>query len=417
MSPEPTRDRATRAESPESPHVPPQPQVRDRTYAALDGLRALAVIMVVATHAAFQTGRYERGFGNNALSRLDSGVAIFFVLSGFLLVRPWLIAAARQGAPPSLRIYALRRVTRIMPAYLIALGGAFLLMPENGGARMADWVRHVFFLQIYQPGWLKPGLTQTWSLAVEWSYYLALPLWGALLLRLSRHRWRPRALLASLAGLALVPFLWEWLLHVVDSPHLPTAGTWLPAYCGWFAGGMALAVARVHLDEHRPHQSSRWWFVHRLGAHPWTCWAVAALALFMCMNPLAGPRSLQPATSLAIVTKHSLYLVMAVALVLPAVFGDSSSARAVFGNRFMRWCGDLSYGVFLYHLIVLAGVMALLENEIFTGDLAPVLALTLGGTAALAAASFRLVEAPLLRRAHRYRPPRHRTRKPPRPPR
>ena len=69
-------------------------------FPALDGLRALAVTAVVGTHCAYWTYRYGRGVGQGLLARLDSGVAIFFVLSGFLLSRAWLIAAAETGRRP-----------------------------------------------------------------------------------------------------------------------------------------------------------------------------------------------------------------------------------------------------------------------------------------------------------------------------
>src|SRR5512133_1784909 len=57
-------------------------------FPALDGLRAVAVAAVVLTHAAYWTGRTERGLGAAVLARMDVGVAVFFVISGFLLVRP-----------------------------------------------------------------------------------------------------------------------------------------------------------------------------------------------------------------------------------------------------------------------------------------------------------------------------------------
>jgi peptidoglycan/LPS O-acetylase OafA/YrhL len=118
------------------------------------------------------------------------------------------------------------------------------------------------------------------------------------------------------------------------------------------------------------------------------------------MTPVAGPRSIQASTAGQAVTKQTLYLVMAVALVWPAVFGRSQSVQAVFGNRVMRYAGDISYGVFLYHLLVLDGVMNLLDNPLWTGKVVQVLPLTVAGSVALAAVSFRYLERPIIVWAH-----------------
>lgn len=83
--------------------------------ASLTGVRAVAALLVVGTHAAYTTGKYTHGYWGLVGSRMEIGVPIFFVLSGYLLFRPWVKSAATGGPPPSLSRYVWHRVRRIMP--------------------------------------------------------------------------------------------------------------------------------------------------------------------------------------------------------------------------------------------------------------------------------------------------------------
>ncbi len=86
------------------------------------------------THAAYTTGKYTHGYVGLVYSRMEIGVPIFFVLSGFLLFGPWVRAAASGGPPPSVRRYAWHRVRRIMPAYVVTVLAAYVALPlPHGG--------------------------------------------------------------------------------------------------------------------------------------------------------------------------------------------------------------------------------------------------------------------------------------------
>ena len=89
--------------------------------ASLTGIRAVAAILVVATHAAYTTGKYPQGYVGLVYSRMEIGVPIFFALSGFLLFRPWVRAAVTGGPGPSVRRYTWHRFRRIMPAYVVTV--------------------------------------------------------------------------------------------------------------------------------------------------------------------------------------------------------------------------------------------------------------------------------------------------------
>src|SRR3954451_21181803 len=104
---------------------------RDRAFPTLNARRAGGAIMVVLTHAAFNTGRINDGWIGAMLARFDFGVTIFFVLSGFLLSRPWFLAAARGEERPSTRHYLWKRALRILPLYWVVVVAALVLDPAN----------------------------------------------------------------------------------------------------------------------------------------------------------------------------------------------------------------------------------------------------------------------------------------------
>ncbi len=383
----------------------PKSGVDHSAFPALDGVRAVAVIAVVVTHAAYWTGRYEHGFAAPLLARLDVGVALFFVLSGFLLSRAWLAAAVSGGPPPSLRRYAWRRALRILPVYWLTVAVALTVLPENRGAGPADWLRHAALLQIYRTGWFRQGLTQTWSLATEAAFYAVLPAIGAVIMWLTRRRgWSPAALLTGCTVLVLASVVWYELLSSTGWAFGSQGRFWLPGYLGWFAGGIAMAIIRTELDRDPAPSSTAWRVAADLGGRPGLVWAFAAAALLLLLTPIAGPRAIGAPTGPDAVVKSLGYLVVAVAFVWPTVFGRSSAVDLLLGNRVMRGLGRISYSVFLLHLVVLEAVVHLLGYRLFTGSALPVAVLTLAATSAVSVVTYRLVELPFLELSHPGRP-------------
>lgn len=376
-------------------------------FPALDGIRALAVAGVVATHAAYWTYRYGRGPGSGLLVHMDAGVALFFVISGFLLVRPWLLAAARGEAPARVGAYFWRRALRILPAYWVALLFAFIALAQNHDIGVGDVVRQLGFAQIYHFGWMRAGLTQTWSLCTEVAFYLLLPFLGAGAVTVSRQwGWRPGVLVGSCVGLAGLNVAWLVWTHASGWSVFTPANFWLPGYLSWFAGGMAMAVVEVHLTTRPEGAHGRWRAATTIGASPGVCWTLAAGLFLITATPIAGPYTVGFITTTQALVRNLLYAALAMLIVWPAVFGPGTWANAVFANRPMRKLGDLSYGVFLLHLVVLVGVMHLLGYELWTGSATAVFLVTGLGSVALAALLHRYVEQPVnsLRRLVPARP-------------
>src|ERR1700746_2561726 len=150
---------------------------------AVEGMRACAAIGVVVTHVAFQTG-HSGGVDGRLFGRFDLAVAVFFALSGFLLWRGHAAAARGLGSRPSTGHYLRSRVVRIMPAYLVAVVVILTLLPDGNHPNLTVWLANLSLTQVYVPLTLTAGLTQMWSLSVEGSFYLALPIIALLARRL-----------------------------------------------------------------------------------------------------------------------------------------------------------------------------------------------------------------------------------------
>jgi peptidoglycan/LPS O-acetylase OafA/YrhL len=369
----------------------------ERSYPCLDGLRALAATAVVVTHVGFWTGHYRDDVFGRVLSRLDVGVPVFFVLSGFLLSRPFFLAGVRGRPTPRAAAYLWRRALRILPAYWITVVAAFLLLAPNRTLGVGAWIRHLALVQPYAARGFAEGLSNTWSLTPEVAFYLALLPIGAGLVALSGdHPERPRRVLLVLAAAGVVGLLWVGWARAAGPFSVPV-DMWLPGFAGWFGAGMAFAALSV--------ADRTWWPVQvlsALGSSLATCWITAGALFWIALSPLAGPLTLDPPTAAQAMVKSTLYLGIGALLVLPLVFGDQ---RSGVGRRFLahpvtRFLGEISYGLFLVHVVLLALGYRLLDIAQFTGNFVLVLVGTwLAGTL-VAAVIYLAVERPLSRLRH-----------------
>ena len=341
---------------------------------SLTGVRALAALLVVGTHAAYTTGKYTHGYVGLLVSRMEIGVPIFFVLSGFLLFGPWVKAAVAGSAAPSVKRYAWHRVRRIMPAYAVTVLVAYVVYHfrdagPNPGHSWNGLLRNLTLTQIYTDSYmfshLHQGLTQMWSLAVEVAFYLVLPAIAYLLLVvLCRRQWRPYLLLAGLGALVLTSPAWMVLVHTTD--FLPDgAPLWLPGYLAWFVGGMILTVLAA--------MGVRcYWFV----ALPLAlvCFAIAS-------TPIAGEPTTSPSGLAQAVVKTLIYAVIATLVVAPLALGDRGWYSRLLASRPMVWLGEISYEIFLVHLILMEVAMVeILHWRVYTGSMAALFVVTMGLT-------------------------------------
>ena len=346
--------------------------------ASLTGVRAVAALSVVGTHVAYGTGALANGYVGLMFARLEIGVAIFFALSGFLLFDPWVRAVAAGGALPSVRRYGWNRVRRIMPAYLVTVVVVFVVyefraIEPNPGHTWVGLLRNLTLTQIYNSGYmvtyLHQGLTQMWSLAVEVAFYAVLPALAYLLLVvLCGRRWRPIRLLAGLTALAAVSPIWLVVLHATD--WLPVgAGLWLPHYLVWFVGGMVLAVLRAM----------------NVRCYAFMALPVAAVSYLIVSTPIAGRVTAASLDMAEDLTKTMLYAVIATLLIAPLALGDRGGYSSLMGSRPVVWLGEISYEIFLLHVVVIEIVMvSVLGWPIYTGSVLGLFLVTVALTVPLA---------------------------------
>ena len=369
--------------------------MRDRRFPALDSLRAIAALSILAYHAV---GFYARGAGEETLigpyvARLDVGVTLFFLLSGFLLYRPF-VQARRDGLPqPRLLPYAWRRTLRIVPAYWVALTLAAVVLSLPGVLTPSGIVTFYGFLQVYDGDTALKGLGQCWTLCVEVAFYALLPLWAWLVRRLAPGR-SLRAELAALVLLAAVGIAYKAVVlgafGSVTVSFEPTLLV-LPAFLDHFALGMAIAVLEVGWEERGAAPA----LVTRRPA----LWWAAAAAVFVGVAAVSGIDA-TPAESTPgeYAVRHAANAAVALGLLLPAVVGTGIIGAFLVWTP-LRWLGIVSYGIFLYHLpfLQLLSDQGLSRWEAHVHPYLLWAGAGLAGAVALATLSWFAIERPALR--------------------
>lgn len=365
--------------------------------------------MVVGTHTAFHTGFTKAGAAGAVLHRMDFGVTLFFVISGFLLFRGWSRSSIRQTSAPDTKTYAVRRLLRIFPAYLPVVVVAAFVVPYTisrlaEGASWKFWITHLTLTHTYFPDNQFRGLSQMWSLATEISFYIFLPIAGYFILRKKRTaeasvRWQVRFLLV----LIVIGIGGTVLRVTVYSSQLTFVGYWLPAFIDWFAIGMLYAV--LHEAKKANIRTRLGDIVDRLAADPLVPVGMAICILIIASTPIAGGYILflDPAEGFL---RHYLYLAAATLLIIPGVAGQQSQGlwRRCLQSKIMVFLGTISYGIFLWHLIVLELLWRLLGWGDFQGSMLLAFPLVLLGSVILGWVSWVVIERPAIAVAHRYRP-------------
>jgi peptidoglycan/LPS O-acetylase OafA/YrhL len=368
-------------------------------FPLLDPLRAVAALAIVVTHTAVLSNFDIRNWFGAWTARFDVGVTVFFVLSAFLLYRPFVAARLDGRSGPRTWRYARRRALRILPAYWVACLALGLLYSRHTPQVLGDhWWVYFGLLQSWSGRTILNGLGVAWSLSVEVAFYCLLPFYALAMARWLRGRDRAsqaKLELAFLAISAVVAVAVRTIVHI-RSPFLPF-GNQLPGTWAWFTGGLSLAVASAWLRERPVSALPR--PVRFATEHAGWCWLAAFGLLTLSAWGVGLKRGLfAPAPTFSIEAGHVLYLGVAVCLVAPMVFHDGrrSVPARLLAHPVLAWLGLVSYGIFLYHQ---AFVFAFINTRAWLGFGGWVLYTVLVALAAIAVAavSYYVVERPLLR--------------------
>jgi peptidoglycan/LPS O-acetylase OafA/YrhL len=368
--------------------------VRSGRFRLIDSMRAIAFGCVLVAHTAFYAGFAADGSTMRPyFARLDVGVRIFFLISAFLLYRPFVAARLRDEAPPLPRAYAWRRFLRVAPPYWLALCVIGLWIGTSGVFTVEHAPLYFGFAHVYTLDTLTvTGLPQAWSLCVEVAFYAFLPLYAALM---RRARGGLRAELTGAAGLFLVALaykLWVFAMGPVTDRDLLPWHFALPEYLDYFAIGMALAALSAAGGGGRA--------LDLVTRRPWIGWAAAAVLFVVVSKGIGLSGSVDDdVTEARYLARHYLYAAIALGVFLPAAFGDPDEGviRRILGWRPLLWVGLVSYGAFLYHFAFLEQLKRWGFGS-WAADVTPYLwfPAALAGALAIATVSWYCFERPLL---------------------
>ena len=304
---------------------------------ALDGLRAIAALSVFGFHAWLYTLSDVRvaaarpTLANELFAELRIGLVLFFVLTGFLLYRAWVRSALTGRPAAATATYAVHRFGRIVPAYWLAIvGSALLLYPLTGSPGVnlppVDLLPLYFvFAQNFSPQTLLRLNPPMWTLAVEATYYVVLPLFGWLAVRSGSSRGR-QLLVPTL--LLVFGVVFNYFLAQQAAAPLGWSKSLL-AMLPYFAAGMLAAV----LIEARVPSARAARLLLAAGV------LLVAADLFIHLEAFEIVRVIRD---------------------LPAALGfalivATAAARppAALEWRPLVWVGAVSYGLYLWHVPVL----------------------------------------------------------------
>ena len=333
----------------------------------LDGLRGIAILAVVLHHSGIRPDHFF-DWG-------PFGVRLFFVLSAFLITRSlWNLGGSAMYLR-ELKKFHLRRFARLLPAYLAALLFGVLAGMEEVRESLLWHLGFLSNFHLAQLGWFPAATGHFWSLAVQEQFYIVWP-FVLLAVPFRLFPWAAMGLVVFGYGFRVwcletdVPEFWRWFM--------------LPGSVDSFAMGGLLAWVQRRHGFPALHGGRTGFRIAAAGVL--VLWIVNRAIRFYPVSPWVAAMP------------EVLEAVVAAALVLVSVVGVGGTVGWVLSLRPLRFLGGISYGVFVYHLVLFHLMEPGLAQYGITRQSHPVAvaALILGVTVPIAMLSWRFLEQPVI---------------------
>lgn len=315
----------------------------------LDGLRALACLAVFGVHFQQITG-YQGQFGIFDFERLlqngNTGVALFFTLSGFLLSRPFWLGHIPVSGKPWIARYALRRIFRILPAYYLCLTVLIVHQSQwHSASERLDLLLHYLFLHNYREASFYSINEPFWTLAVQAQFYIVVAIVFVCAGRLQRSAGGALAF----AILALVCFALHWC--VMEKGDAVAARLGMPnlvtSHPSVFSRSVMAHLPHLFLGVMAGWVYSRLDSVRRAEPRNRFCEIAVWIALLGILVTLGTPVD----DYLTIVHgRYNLPYIPLLIAVTVACVPFTSLARVCLEFAPLRWLGLVSFGMYVYHL-------------------------------------------------------------------
>lgn len=365
---------------------------------ALDSLRGFSTILIVVYHISFVSG-YTVAHANSSgayIDRLNIGVAIFFVLSGFLIFRPFAHSLIHGSPLPKTRPYYLKRAARILPGYWLAL---FVLAGLNALTivNTSGFIRNVFIVHSFTEHNVFTGIRQAWTLAIEMSFYVVVPAFAYVFVRQTKRRDGPvsvSTLLKALSFLFIGTYVFRVVTHHSHFWFLNTAHLWLPSHMDTLALGMGLAVLVEAPLSAKTLSKLRNFIANHTGS-----FVVCSILVWLISANINMAIGLNKTEFHIDLLGHFLYGIASVLIVAPYCVDSQSLLVKAMSFRLFTWLGAISYGIYLWHMAFLGGNFAekhmpYAEND---GQVLIRFLVVFPASIAIASLSYYVLERPIIR--------------------